>query len=97
MSILSNWFKRDSTKLILKGALTVLKALMGKMGSEVWKVTQEEVMRAEAMNGGKLTGPEKFKQVTMAVKARFPEIKDYFTNLVTELAVTYLKESLIKR
>lgn len=94
MSQLTAWFKRDTTKVILKAALNILKVLMGKMGEEVWKVATEEVVRANAMP---LDGTQKFKMVTGNIKSRFPEIKDTFTNLVTELAVTFMKESLLKR
>lgn len=97
MSWITELFRKESTKIIVQAALSILKVLMGKMAGEVWKIVQEEVVRAEALNEGSLSGHDKFKHVANAVKGRIPGVKDYMLNLVIELAVTHFKESMIKR
>jgi hypothetical protein len=95
MSILSNWFKQASTKVILKSALAILKALAFGVGEQLWGVVRSEVAHVEGIPG--LSGEEKARRVAKAVKAAFPEIKNSLVNLAIELAVSYLKESMIKK
>ncbi len=95
MSILSNWFKQASTKVILKSALAILKALAFGVCEQLWAVVKAEVAQTNTIPG--LSGKEKFERVAKALRAEFPEIKDHLVNLSIELAVAYLRESMIKK
>lgn len=94
MSILSNWFKKESTKVVLKSALSILKVIIGKSADEVWKRTTAAVLKAEQMP---LTGPQKAQYVLNDLKSSWGDVKGYISNLILELAVTYVKEGMIKR
>jgi hypothetical protein len=94
MSILSTWFRKESTKVIFAAAVQILKAILGKVGTRLWEVAKEEVAKAQALP---LTGREKADMVAKAVRAEIAGLPDYIVNLAIELAVTHFKESLIKR
>jgi len=94
MSILSKWFKQESTKVIMKSALAILKALAFGVGKHLWDIALAEVKRVENLP---ISGQEKAKLVGQSIKGAFPEIKDYLVNLAVELAVAHVKESLIKK
>lgn len=94
MSIISNWFKQESTKVILKAALSILKIFAGQVANDIWKRTTDAAVRAE---NSTLSGPEKAKYVGDELRRQWPEIKSHLVNLATELAVAYLREGLLKR
>lgn len=94
MSILSTWFRKSSTQVVLKAAVDIIKVILGKGGEELWLIVQKEVVAAKDLQ---LSGPDKAKWVFNQVKADFPELKSYILNLMMELAVTHLKEGMIKR
>lgn len=95
MSILTDWLRKSSTKVILKAAADILKAIIGEAGKEVWGVAQAEVFYIHSHQ--EMTGPEKFQHVTETIKAKFPGIAENLVRLTAELAYTHLKESLLKK
>lgn len=94
MSWLSVFWKKESTQVILKSALAILKVFMGKVANDAWKMVTDAVSRAEDMP---LTGQQKAKYVLDDLKSQLPGIKDHLANLMLELAVAWLKEGLIKK
>lgn len=95
MSWLSSFWKSEAKKVILKAALSILKALAHDFGEQVWGVVRSEV--AHVNNTPGLTNRQKYERVFAAVKEAFPGIRDHVANLAIELGVAYLKESLIKK
>ena len=87
MSWLSEFFRKDSVKTILNLGLQILKLFLGKVASELQKVVQEEVSKAEA--SGK-TGTEKYEIAYKAIKARLPQIKESLINFAIEQSVLAL-------
>lgn len=94
MSWISVFFKKESTKVILKSALAILKVFAGDIAKELWDKTTVSVAKAEQMP---LSGTEKARYVLGAIKSEWPEIKDHLANMLLELAVAYLKEGLLKK
>lgn len=94
MSWITEIWKKQSTQIVLKAALQILKVIIGKSADEVWKRATAAVVKAEEMP---LTGPQKAQYVLNDLKASWGDIKGYIANLILELAVTYVKEGLIKK
>lgn len=94
MSILSKWFKQESTKVIMKSALAILKALAFGVGKHLWDIALTEVQRVDALP---ISGKDKARMVGESLRRAFPGAKDYLVNLAIELAVAHVKESLIKK
>lgn len=94
MSWLSIIWKKESTKVILKSALAILKIFAGETAELLWKRTTDLVQKAEDMP---LTGPQKAKYVADNLRAQWGDIKTHLINLLTELAVAWLREGLLKR
>jgi len=94
MSILSNWFKQESTKVIFKAAVTILKTLAFGVGERLWSVVKREV---ESVDKLPISGQEKAKRVWVILEDEFKGLPGYIGNLAIELAVAYIKETKVKR
>lgn len=94
MSWLSVFWKKESTQIILKSALAILKVFMGKVANEAWERVTVSVAKAEEMP---LSGEQKAKYVINDLKAQWPGMKSHLANLIVELAVAYMREGLLKK
>ena len=94
MSILSNWFRKESTQIILKAALSVLKIYFGKLANEIWELVTTKVKEASSLP---ISGPEKAKYVYKSLESAWPGIKSHAANLAIELGVAFFKEGLLKK
>jgi len=94
MSWLITWWKKESTKVIFKAALTILKTLAFGVGERLWNVTKEEVAKVDSLP---ISGPEKAKRVWAVLEDEFKGLPGYLGNLAIELSVAYLKEAKIKK
>ena len=88
-SILS-FFNRDNVKAFLNLGLQILKMVAGSVATDIQRITQEEVNKAEV--AGK-TGTEKYETAYKAIKKRLPEVAERTINLALELAVNALTQA----
>lgn len=94
MSILTSWFRRESTQVIVKAAIQILKVIAAGVGERLWNVAKTEVISVQNLP---ISNREKFEKVVKAIKDEFPGIKDYIANIAVELAVAYFKEAQVKK
>lgn len=90
MSWLSEFFRRDSVKIVLKLMEKVLKIIIGQVADKLKTVAYEEVVKAE--KSGK-SGPDKYEAAFKGIRSRFPELKESAINFAIEGAVLALQSS----
>jgi len=79
---------------VRKVIVFVLRKLTGyaeDLVDDVINAAFEKVMEAERKFLGAKRGEEKARYVRSFLKSRYPEMKDYAINLITEIAVAFLK------